>query len=239
MPISERTFADRLGRAQQLQAAVATFSPAFAPADTGLGATGVQTFVDGLDVLNTETGTLATQYSNEVDAREVMVKDVKARTLRVLSFVESNTAWAKYARGIKKLSDKIRGNRPKKPKAPVSGETPGSPAVKARNTGEQSFVEIAENFAQLAEAVAGVPGYSPPAAEITAANLETLAEVFAAKNKAMATLGRQVVQKQKDRLAGYDGPGGLKEQMIAIKKAVRAQYGSESVEYGAVKSIKV
>src|SRR3990172_6372488 len=196
MPISETTFADRLGRAQQLQAATATFTPAFAPADTGLGATGFQTFVDGLDVLNTETGTLATQYSNEVDVREVIVTDVKARTLRVLSFVESNSAWSKFARGIKKLADKIRGNRPRKPKAPPPGETPGSPTAKARNSGEQSYVEIAENFSQLAEAVAGIPGYSPPAAEITAANLDTLADNFAAKNKAMATLGRQVVQNQ-------------------------------------------
>jgi len=239
MAISERTFADRLGRGQQLQTAVAAFSPAFAPADASLGVTAFQTFVDGLDTLNTETGTSVTQYSTEVDVRGEMVKDVKARTLRVLSFVESNSAWAKYARGIKKLADKIRGNRPRKPAAPAPGETPGSPTAKARNTGEQSFVEIAENFEQLVAAVAGISGYTPPAAQITVANLTTLADDFSDKNKAMATLGRQVVLKQKDRLDGYAGPGGLSEKMIAIKKAVRAQYGSDSAEYNAVKGIKV
>jgi len=239
MPISETTFADRLGRAQQLQAAVATFSTVFAPADVTLAATPLQTFIDGLDTLNTETGSLVTQYSVEVDVREVMVKDVKARTLRVLSYVESNVAWARFARAIKKLADKIRGNRPRKPAAPAPGETPGSPTVKARNTGEQSFVEIADNFQQLAEAVAGIPGYAPPAAEISAANLQTLADDFSDKNKSMATLGRQLVQKQKDRLDAYDGPGGLSARMIAVKKAVRAQYGADSSEYSAVKAIKV
>ncbi len=239
MAISERTFADRLGRAQQMQAAVGTFATAFAPADPTLVAAAFQTYLDGLDTLNTETGTSVTQYSTEVDVRGEMVKDIKARTLRVLSFVESNSAWAKFARGIKKLADKIRGNRPRKPAAPAPGETPGSPTAKARNTGEQSFVETAENFQQLVAAVAGITGYTPPAAEITVANLTTLADDFSAKNKAMAKLGRQTALKQKERLDAYDVPGGLSEKMIAIKKAVRAQYGTTSAEFDAVKGIKV
>jgi len=222
-----------------MQAATAAFATPFAPADSTLTPTNFDTFLNGIDTLNTDVAGLLTQYSTEVDVRELMVKDLKARTLRVVSYVESNAAWEKYARVIKKLADKIRGNRPRKPVAPAPGETPGSTAAKARNTGEQSFSEIAENFEQLVDAISGISGYTPPAAEITVASLTTLATDFSAKNKAMASLDRQITLKQKERLAAYDGPSGLKEKMLAIKTAVRAQYGAESAAYAAVKGIKV
>ena len=239
MPISVEGYADRLGRGRTMHAAIDGFTPAFGPVDTTLAAAAFDTFLDGLDTQNTTTGNLVTQYTNEVSERTDMVKDIKARTLRVLSFVQSNTAWKKYERGIKSLADKIRGNRPKAPKPPAGGEPPGSPPAKARNKGEQSFAEIEENFQQLIAAVQGIAGYAPTATDITVASLQTLATAFAAKNETMGTLGRQVEFAQGERLAAYDGPGGLREKMLAIKKAVRAQYGSESVEFGQVKGIKV
>ena len=239
MPVSEKSFADRLGRGRLMQAAIAVFDPPFVPAEASLEEAAFETFLDTLDTLNTETANLVTQYSNGVDEREVLVTDIKARVLRVLSFVESNAAWKKYARGIKTLADKIRGNRPRKPKPPAPSETPGSPPAKARNKGEQSFAEIEENFEQLIAAVQGITGYTPPATAITVASLQTLSTNFSTKNSDMAALGRQVVLKQGERLDAYDGEGGLREKMLAIKKAVRAQYGSSSTEYDAVKSIKV
>ena len=239
MAISEKSFADRLGRGRLMQTAIAGFTPAFAPVDTTLAAAAFDTFLDDLDTQNTDTGSLVSQYTNEVSARGVMVKDIKARALRVLSFVGSNAAWKKYERGVKSLADKIRGNRPRAPKPPAPGETPGSPLAKTRSKGEQSFAEIEENFEQLIAAVQGISGYAPPATDITVASLQTLSTDFAAKNAAMGTLAGQAGVSQRERLALYDGPGGLREKMLAIKKAVRAQYGSDSAEFGQVKGIKV
>lgn len=239
MPISETGFADRLGRGRLLQTAIAGFSPAFAPADTSLAAAAFATFLADLDTQITETGGLGSQYTTKVSERGEMVKDVKARVLRVLSFVESNSAWKKYARGVKSLANKIRGNRPKAPKPPAASETPGSPKAKTRSRGEQSFAEIEENFRQLIALVQGITGYAPPATDLTAASLQTLVGKFAVQNTAMGTLGSQAGIGQRERLALYDGPGGLREKMLAIKKAVRAQYGSDSAEFNQVKGIKV
>lgn len=239
MAISERSFADRLQRGQLLQTAVAGFSPDFVPADAELLPDAFATFLGTLDDLNTEVGTFSAQYTTGVEERTPMVADIKERAARVLEYVKSNAVWKAFVPGLKKSVDKIRGNRPRQPTAPSPGENPASPPAKKRSQGEQSFADIEENFERLIAALGSVPGYAPPAAELALAALASLANDFAAKNLAMSTLGNVLGMKQKSRLDLYDGPGGLREKMKAIKSSVRAQYGTSSAEYEQVKGIGV
>ena len=187
MPISESTFADRLARGRLMQTTIAGFSPTFAPIDVTLAAAAFGTFLDGLDLLHTTTGSLVTQYSTEVPLRNETVTLIKGLSSQVLSLIKSNPAWKNHVPAIKALVDKIRGTRPKAPKAepPPPGETP--PERKRRNTGEQGYGDIEENFERLIAALGGVPGYTPPATEISIASLTTVANNYAAKNLTMAT----------------------------------------------------
>lgn len=41
------------------------------------------------------------------------------------------------------------------------------------------------------------------------------------------------------RKEAYDGPGGLTEKAVSIKKATSSQYGTKSAQYAQVKGIKV
>ena len=237
MSISERSFADRLQRAVTIQTATAVFLPAFDPTDTSLEPAAFLTFIGTLETLNTEVGTLSAQYTTGVAQRTPMVADIKERSARVLEYVKSNSAWKAFLPGVKKFVDKIRNNLAKAPKAPSPEETPGSPPAKKRNQGEQSFGEIKDNFEKLIATLAAVPGYNPPAAELSIANLTTLATGFSAQNFTMSTLGITLGMKQKARLEGYDGPGGLKDKMKSTKSAVRSQYGTNSPANEQVKGI--
>lgn len=236
MAISETTFADRLQNGQNMQAAIAIFTPAFAPADTTLAPAAFLTFLDGLDTMNTDTGAAVAGYSTEVATRTAMVKDIKDRAGRALAYIKSNEAWKKYLPGIKSLVDKIRDNRPKAPKPPVAAEPPTSQPAKKRNKGEQSFGDIATNFAKLVAALGAVPGYAPPASAITIANLTTASGAYDAQNATMGTLNIQVGLEQGDRADGFVA---LRAKMKAIKEAVKSQYGSSSAEYAQVKGIDV
>lgn len=238
-PLSERTFADRLQRGRAMQAATAIFAPAFAPADASLVPPAFDTFLDGLETLNTTVSTRLGSYTTAVNERNDMVKDIKARALRVLSYVDSNPVWKNAVRSVKALVDKLRGNDARKPKPPAAGETPGSPAAKARNKGEQSYGDIAANLERLIAVLGTISGYSPPATEITVASLATLSGNYSSKNAAMATLLSQTGLAQRDRGAAYDGDDGLRAKMKAIKNAVRSQYGADSAEYDAVKGMKL
>jgi hypothetical protein len=235
MPITEKSFADRLQRGRDVQTAIAVFVPAFAPADASLGATPFGNFLDDLDDLNTEVGTLVAQYTTGVAERTPMVEDIKDRAGRVLAYLKSNSAWKAFVPGIKLLVDKIRNNRLRAPKPPTPGE--GAEPVKKRNKGEQSYGDIEENFEKMIAALGAVPGYAPPATDLSIASLTTLATTFATKNLTMSTLGNQIGMKQRARLEQYDGPSGLKEKIKAIKNAVRSQYGTDSAEYNQIKGI--
>jgi len=239
MPNEEKTFSDRRQRGVNLQTAVAGFSPAFAPADSSLTAANFLAFLNLLDTMNIDIGSLLGQYTTGVQQRMLMMADIQDRALRVLSFVRSNSAWAAFLPTVRTFVNKIRGYKPKRPAAPAPGETPGSTPEKKRNQGEQSFADIEDNFEKLIAALGSIPGYAPAAADLTIANLTTLATDFATKNLTMSTLGNAIGMKQRARLAAYDGPGGLKEKMKAIKEAIRSQYGSSAAEFEQVKGIKV
>ena len=85
-------------------------------------------------------------------------------------------------------------------------------------------------------ALGGVSGYTPPAAEITIANLTTLANSYAAKNLSMATTFSQLGTKQRDRLTAF---AALKEKMKAIKQAARGQYGPSSPQFDQIGGISL
>ena len=227
MPISEKSFADRLQRGRQMQTTTAMFTPAFAPIDASLAPVAFATFLDELDAIHTATGTLVSQYSTEVPLRNDTVTLIKRLAAQVLSIIKSNPAWKNHVPAIKSLADKIRGIRPKAPKpAPPPPGTPPA-EIKRRSTGEQGYGDIEENFERMIAALGGVPGYTPPAAEITIAALTTLANAYAAKNLSMATLFAQLTTKQRDRSDGFKL---LNTKMKAIKQAIRGQYGPGSPE---------
>ncbi len=234
MPISETTFGDRLQQGREMQAAIAIFSPPFAPADPTLAPAAFLAFLDALDTLTTNTGVLVTSYSTEVETRNPQVADIKDRAMRALAYLKSNVAWLRFLPGIKGLVDKIRGNRPRKPKAPAPGEGPTSPAAKKRNTGEQSFGDIAANFERLVAALGAITGYAPPAAELSIANLTILSNDYSTRNAIMSTLAQQIGLAQRDRLDGFNE---LTAKKKAIKQAVKSQYGNNSAENAAVKGI--
>jgi hypothetical protein len=93
MPISETTFADRLGRAQVLSAGLNTFSPAFDPADTELEPAAFSTFLADLTTLNGTANSAKDDYSTAAAERVIMVKDIKTRALRAFRYVQSNPKW--------------------------------------------------------------------------------------------------------------------------------------------------
>lgn len=128
----------------------------------------------------------------------------------------------------------ILGRRPPKPKLPE-----GTPAPKKRNVGEQSYAEIAGYFKNLISTVTGIVGYAPTNTDLTVAQMDMLFTAFNTKNTAMNNLYSNISILVGERANMYDGENGLRERMLAIKDAVRAQYGIDSPEYNSVKGIKV
>ena len=74
---------------------------------------------------------------------------------------------------------------------------------------------------------------------LTIAELTAQDTAYAALHTAATTAEAELDEAQRQRGEYYDGENGLHDKMVAIKKAVRSQYGAGSTEYAAVKGIKV
>lgn len=234
MPISEQTFADRLGRGELMEATISGFGVPFTPTDTNIQPPNFQIYLDAIKQKNLDVQSARSTYTTGATERMTIVKTVKTRSGMTRSYVDSVGAYNSYRSTVRNIVKKILNYKTAKPKPPA-GETP----PKKRNKGEQSFADIAGLFDSLISAVSGIVGYMPTNTDLQIPNMTTLYMTFNTKNADMDTLASNISVIIGERFKMYEGNTGLRNRMLAIKAAVRAQYGSDSPEYNSVKGIKV
>ncbi len=232
MANSESTFADKLGRAQNLQSAVAGYTPAFAPADVSLKPPAFKTFIESIETANETLDDKRGTYSVYTGERLAMVKDIKARAQRAMSYIKSNSAWAKRYESAKLIYDKLRGYTPANVKAPEGDTVTEKKKVKV---GQQSFSDIEGLFSKLITALGKVPRYAPPAAELTIAELTGLDDAFSAMSDDIGTVAAEISVLVRERAALYEE---LSDKAQSIKAAVSSQYGPKSAEFTTIKGLK-
>jgi len=239
MSNSEKTFADRLGRGSRLLSAVELFEPAFAPADADLAPASFGPYLESLEAANLAVGEALDAFRVAAGERTRIVKELKPITTRIVNYVKSNKAWNKHLPSLKSVADKLRGHRNKKVAPPGAGGDTES-QTRARQTGEQSFADIAGLFSRLIGALEKIEGYAPTATEISMANLQALETQLTQLNEAVPSAEQELKLLQKERLDLYNDPKmGLNARMKATKAAIRSQYGRKSEMWGAISGIRV
>lgn len=234
MPNIEVSYADRLQRGRSMKSAVTGFVPPFAPPDAGLLPAAFDTFLDGLDALNTAVATAEADWKETATARTALVADIKARALRASARVKSNAAWKPQFPAVKAAAEALRGYRTPKPK--IEPE-PQVVRPRTRQQGDQSYADIKNLLDKLNAALGHVPGYDTGApADLTIATLSALATQLDGLNQLVAGKEQALTAARVPRWAGYES---LKEKMKAIKEAAKSQYGSNSAAHTQVKAIKV
>lgn len=235
MPDSERSFADRLQRGHELSAAIGGFTVAFAPADADLLPPAFGQFLLDVGALNSAVTEVGASWTDDVAKRAAKVVEIKARALRALARVKSNAAWKTHLPAVKTAADNLRGYRAPAPKPPAEG-----PAPKTRQKGDQSFGDIKALTDKLVAALTKVSGYDTGCpADISVAGMSSVSLQLDGLNQLVAGREQALAAARAPRKAAYDGEGGLKEKMLAIKEAVKSQYGSQSPEFLQVKGIRV
>jgi len=216
-----------------MQAAIAAFSPTFAPADISLAPAAFNTFLDSVTAFNTAVANAEATWKNNAQARVTMVKDVKAKALRVLSRVKSNTLWKGQVALVKAAVDELRGYRLPRLKSPPNV----TPPVKTKAKGDQSYSDIKGLLDKVISRLAQVSGFTTGApADITTLALTTLDTL----NKTIAANEVTLYGARATRTAAYDADDtGLKAKMLAIKSATLSQYTAQGSQYLEIKGIRV
>ncbi len=232
----ETSFADRLQRGRQLNAATLGFLPVFTPADLSLATADFDLFLTNLSDLNEEIAPAEAEWKVVVGTRKELVKTIKSDALRASSRVKSNGAWKLHLPAVKSAAEKLRGYRTPAVKLPDDAE----PATKTISQGNQGFADIKSLLDTLNATLTLVPAYNTGApAGVGTPALKALATQLDSLNKEVAKKEKLHTGKRIPRKTAFDGTLGLREKMIAIKESVKSQYGSISPEYALVKTIKV
>lgn len=225
-----------------MQAAIAGFSPAFAPVDPNLAPDAFNSYLNGVETSNTAVSDGEVTYANAVNERRTAAEEIQDIALRLKNYVAANVSWKKFAPTVEAAAKLVRGTHlPKKAKAKTTTPpaTPEPPAPARQGAlSQQGFADVAKNFGKLIAAVKKVTGYTATASSgLTVAALEAKLGAFTVLNQAVTDAEADLAELQRGRAEYYDGENGLRDKMKAIKLAVRSQYGSGSPEDRAVKGI--
>ena len=134
---------------------------------------------------------------------------------------------------IKRAADKARGVKPKGKK-----KADPDPDAKVRQSGERSYVEIANFFKIFVDRLMALSGYVPPDTKITTTSLYAQHTLLAGMNTSMPGLEEALADAISDRYETFFNATGLKFVFDGVKSAVKGQYGVSSPQYGMVKGIK-
>lgn len=230
---SEKSFHDRVQRAEKLHIAVSAFVPAYQPADAAYSLAAFTATIARATTANAAVDTSRMPYQDKVADRAALVKTLGPLVTQSLAYVKSNTAWAKRFDAIKALADKVRGVRP--PKAQK-----GDPATykKTRNSGESSYVEIAAHLKRYIARLEALTGYAPPDAKISIAQLNAQHTTLTELNQSVPALAQTLADAIADRQESYNGPTGLKACFDGVKVSVKGQYGQTSPQYKSISGMR-
>jgi hypothetical protein len=236
---TEKSFADRLNRARLMHTRIDSFAPPFTPVDTDIAVGAFETFCDDCEAANTAVSDAEADYTTVTGSRSAEAAALQALAGRVQDHVEGVAAWKKYHKSIVDASRAVRGvSAPAKKAAPPAEGA--APMKRARSGGksQQGYADIAKHFSKLVKAVGKIVGYSAPTGTgMKLTELTASETAYIQLNSNVQDAESALETAQTTRSNSYDGEGGLKEKMKAIKKAVSGQYGRGSDQAKSVSSI--
>ena len=230
MAKKDTSFRERQAKFQLLYNVLSLMSPGFSPANSSLSLVNLSSFYNSLDSANSQAEILGGSYSTQAERRRLLALAIKALSTQILNYVKSNSAWIIPYTAAKTAADKLRGVRSSPPPAP----TPGTP----RPRGQQGYVELADHFAAILNALGTCTGYAPPDPTLLLTALNTQLTTFKNLNTSLSLLTTQLANARETRLRLYDAPNGAAEKFRDLKFAVKGQYGQHSAAWATVKSMR-
>jgi len=235
---TEKSYADRVGRAELLQGTITGFGVPLIPSEPDNAIPVYEAYWQSCRTKNETIDSQAESFSVQTGQRVNHTKVMKSVVTRVQNHVLSVKALKDYWKTTKIAGQRITTFKPTKTKPPVEGET--GTEKKKRNKGELGYADISNNhkaFVSILTSMGG--GYTPSSPDLTIATLTASRTTLDDFNKDIGVLAGALSVGRIQRVNMFDKENGLSDRMISLKKNVFSQYGGNSAEYLSVKGIKV
>jgi hypothetical protein len=230
---SESTFGAKVQNAQNLVTHLKTFVDykPLRPTDT---VDELNTLLTSLTQADSVEANKLQNYSLIVETRQQLFdKSDDSLKKSLTSIVATTRAMygkdSKEAQNINELIKKLRGGS--------KAKTPKKADEKTISTSQQSFASVTQGFSDLIASLgAFTPAFAPANESIALPNLQTKLEAIRQSNTDVVSILGELNQARNTRNKLYDD---LKDRCQHIKEAVKAQYGIKSMEYAAIKGLKI
>ena len=231
--VSESSFGNRLNNAQTLATHLESIAN-YSELNSELSIANLNSKVQELLITNSEIAIKAQTYSASVDAKQKIFTKDSNSIAKIVTPVIANvrSIYGKNAtetQNINNLITKIRGI-----KVARSATTEITETI---SQSERSYGTMLQTFSDLISTLTIFgANYSPTNAEISVTNLTQKRDLATQINiKSIEELGALKIARE-SRTTKYEQ---LSQLCQRLKETVKAQYGTQSVEYKLVKGIKI
>lgn len=231
--ISETSFGKKLDNAQALATHLQSFNN-YAELNSELSIANLNSKVQELLNNNADVASKLQSYSISVEAKQNIFTKQPNSIAKIVTPIVANvrSIYGKNSKEVQIVSSyitKIRGIKVAKPNV---GAEPSS-----LSQSERSYGTMLQTFSDLIVALESLgTNYTPANAECTTTNLKQKRDLATQFNIESIQNFGQLKMARDSRTTKYDALSALCQR---LKETVKAQYGTQSVEYKLVKGLKI
>jgi hypothetical protein len=237
MPVNETGHALNVAHFQQLISFVDSWGAPYAPSNTTILLTALNTKLTDSSSAMAEVGNSLALNKTAVNDRENTFSGLGKLATRIMNYYESTGADQNRIDDVRTLKRKIEGARAK----PLVDD-PATPEDESKNgvsTSQRSYTQLIEHLKNMIDLLANDPLYAPTEADLKLTALNTLVTALQSANDYVIETFTAISNKRGDRNAiMYNDPSGLVDLALFVKKYVKAAFGVDSLQYSQVKDLE-
>lgn len=213
---------------------------AYAPANTTLKVTSLQTLLTNSKNSLQALKTAEINFKNVTNEREIAFEPLKKLSTKIINALDSTEASKQTVSDAKTINNKIQGKRAKAIKDVAAAEISEKAETpkKQISVSQQSYDSLIEHFAKLITLVSSISYYTPNESELKVQSLNN--KITQLKNLNSAVITAET--NYKSQLANrnkllYHPETGLLEIASNVKKYLKSLLGTTSPQYKLVSKI--
>lgn len=186
--------------------------------------------------------TTKTAYENAINAREIVMADLKPLTIRIINTLEATDAAIKAVDDARTILNRIQG-RGRKPKEVIAAnaraKAQGLEPVKTISTSQQNYDKLVDHFEALLVIIKAEPLYTPTEAGLKLPTLNALLAEMRTKNTSCVSsctaLNNARINRNK---LLYGELTGLVDTAAEVKMYLNSVFRTTSSEFEQVSGLQ-
>jgi len=237
MPVYETGHARNVAQFQQLISFVDSWGAPYAPSNTAIALTALNTKLTDTTTAMDEVGFSLAISKTAINERENAFAGLRKLTTRIINYYESTGADQNKIKDVRTLKRKIDGKRAKQ-----LVDDPNTPEDESQNgisAAQMSYTQLIEHLTGMINILSNDLLYAPTEADLKLTALNTLVTNLKTANNLVIDAFTGISNKRGDRNeVMYKDESGLIALALTVKKYVKAAFGTDSLQFSQVNGLE-